>query len=388
VPVVRDAESPGSTALQTLQRGAAAHLRGLRRADPRQRRPLHQLPHRAPPAALGAELLEADDLLEPDPDDDDQPSFPIAPRFVGHKPLVERLLATVKQAQKASELAFVALTGPPGVGKSRLARELGRLLADEAADTRVLEAICGGPGAPPYAAFQRLFGDRLGIAAGETAGAARARINAAVAELLPASRATEVSHLLGQLLDYPFPDSAVVEPLAETPSQLESRTFIAVRRFLAADAARRPLVLVLDEIERASPETVNLLHYLAAGLASSPVVLLVVGRPTLFDAHPSFGEGDVTLSRIEMGPLSDVEAAELFRELIRPAGEPPGELARHARERLGGTPRSLVELVRYLLEVGAIHDPSGKGKWRFDRIRLLEAPLPDELEEILAAACG
>src|SRR5260370_793508 len=83
-------------------------------------------------------------------------------------------------------------------------------------------------------------------------------------------------------------------PLAETPTQLEARPFIAVRRFLAADSAKRPLVMVLDDIQRASPETVNLVHYLAAGLASSPVAILVVGRPSLFEAHPSFGEGDVT----------------------------------------------------------------------------------------------
>jgi tetratricopeptide (TPR) repeat protein len=338
------------------------------------------------PAALGAELLEEAELLEAEPDEPDgPPGFPIAPRFVGRRATVERMEQIVANAQHKSELAFVALTGPPGVGKSRLARELGNLLAARHGDTRVYTSRCGGPGAPPYAAFQRLLGERIGIPEGEVPHVARGRITAAVAELLPSSRATEVAHLIGQLLDYPFTDSAVIEPLAETPTQLEARTFIAVRRFLAADAARRPMVMVLDEIDRATPETVNLIHYLAAGLASSPVVLLVVGRPSLFEAHPTFGEGDVTLERIELGPLSEVESTELMRELWRPAGPLPRAVEAHARDKLGGTPRSLVELTRYLLEVGVIHDASGVGQWTFDPARLDETPLPDSLEEILSA---
>jgi tetratricopeptide (TPR) repeat protein len=333
------------------------------------------------PAALGAELLDSE-LLEPDPDEA-PPGFPISPRFVGHQPLIDRLVEIVSRAGKSRELQFVALTGPPGVGKTRLSEELLHILDEKQPDARVLRATCAGPGSPPFAAFHSLFNTRFGISDDDAPQLARGRISAAVAELLPASRATEVSHLLGHLLDYPFPDSAVVEPLAETPTQLEARTFIALRRFLAADAARTPLVLVLDEIERATPETVNLIHYLAAGLSSSPVVLLAIGRPALFEAHPSFGEGDVTLERVEMGPLSPDDSGELIRELVKPAGDPPLDLAKHAKERMGGVPRAVVELVRYLTELGAITQMGPK--WKFDRLRLGKEPLPQDLEDIMTA---
>jgi tetratricopeptide (TPR) repeat protein len=333
------------------------------------------------PAALGAEsedeLLEADDQGAP-------PAFPIAPRFVGHQSLVARLGELIARTAERRELSFVALTGPPGVGKSRLAAELARVVAAGSASTRVLVASCGGPGAPPYDAFRRLLTTRIGIVESDEPEAAQRRIAAAVAALLPATRATEVTHLLGELLDVPFADSTVMAPLAETPSQLEARIFIAVRRFLAADAARQPLVLVLDDVERAATETVNLMHYLAAGLAASPVMLLAVGRPSLFDAHSSFGEGDVTLERVEIGPLDENEAGELFRELMRPAGEPPPDLLAHAARRMGGVPRALVELVRYLLATGAITN-GGAGGWRLDRAALGQTALPDSLEAILAA---
>jgi tetratricopeptide (TPR) repeat protein len=334
------------------------------------------------PAALGAEL-DDDDLVEIN-DDGDPPTYPIAPGFVGRKQLVERLAKILEGVQARKELAFVALTGPPGMGKTRLASELGRLIQLLLPKTRVIGSECGGPGAPPFAVFHRILRERFGITDDDSPAKARERITTIVGELLPTSRATEVSHLMGQLLECPFPESAVIEPLAEAPTQLEARTFIAVRRFLAADSAKRPLVLVLDDIQRASPETVNLAHYLAAGLASSPVTILVVGRPSLFDAHPSFGEGDVTLDRIELGPLSDDESGELLRELTRPAGEPPPELLKHAAK-MGGVPRALVELMRYLLEIGAIVDKGTNGKWSYDREALKFVPLPDSLEGILTA---
>jgi tetratricopeptide (TPR) repeat protein len=333
------------------------------------------------PAALGAELADDDSELIEDSDlVEEAPRYPQATRFVGRTAQLERLMAIVAEAARG-EVAFVALTGPSGVGKTRLVEELARKLA--ATGTRVLVAPAGGPGAPPFAAFDRLLRQRFAITPAMSAELARARLAAAVAELVAAPRAMEVTHLMAQLLGVPYPDSPVVEPLAETPAQLEARTFIALKRLLAADAAKTPLCIAIDDVERASPETVNLLHYLAAGLESSAVTLLCVARPALFETHPSFGEGDVDLQRLELGPLDDGEAAELFAELCRPAGTPPDELMRHARDRMGGVPRALTELVRYLIELGAIVHEAGS--WRFDAERLKGAALPDELGGAVAA---
>jgi tetratricopeptide (TPR) repeat protein len=335
------------------------------------------------PAAMGAELGDEDtELLDDYELVEEAPRYPQATRFVGRKAQLERLGAIIKDAARG-EVAFVALTGPSGVGKSRLVEELSHRLAEGGA-TRLLVAGAGGPGAPPFAAWDRLLRQRFGLTPSMAPEIGRARLAAAVAELIPGPRSLEVTHLLAQLLGLPYPDSPVVEPLAETPAQLEARTFIALKRLVAADAARTPLVIAIDDVERASPETVNLLHYLAAGLGAAPVTLLCVARPSLFEAHPTFGEGDVDLVRLELGPLDDAEAAELFAELCRPAGKPPAELERHAVERMGGVPRALTELVRYLLELGAIAF-ADEGGWKFDGERLKGAALPDDLGGVVAA---
>ena len=278
------------------------------------------------PAAMGVDLEDDDgELLDESELVEEPPRYPFTPRFVGRKVPLARLLGLVDEVATRSEVGFVAVTGPAGVGKTRLADELQEQLRTLHPNYRVLRAVCGGPGAPPFAAFERLLRQRFAITAATPAGEGRARITAGVTELIPAPRGTEIAHLIAHLAGLTSIDSPLIERLADTPAQLEARTFIALRRFLAADAIRAPIVLILDDAERAAPETVNLVHYLSAGLNSAAVMLLCVARPSLFETHSSFGDGDAPLTRVELGPLDDDEAAELFAELCRPAGEPPAD---------------------------------------------------------------
>ncbi len=336
------------------------------------------------PAALGAELADIPEI-DADPDDEaaPDPEFLLAPRFVGRAGLLGALSARIVESLGRAEPVFLALTGAAGMGKSRLARELGNAVQRALPEARVLGGKCGGPAAPPFLAFSRILAARFGIEEGEPGRTARDKIAQAVAELLPGQRGVEVAHLLGQLVDYPFPESPIVEPLAEAPSHLEARMFIAARRFFAVDAERAPIVVVLDDVDRAPPETVNLLHFLAAGLDGRPLVLCAVGRESLYETYPAFASADQVFERVQVGPLEPEDAEALFAELCRPAGDAPPEVLRHAREKMDGSPRALFEMARYLLETGVIE--RGGAEWRWNRGQLLSTPLPGRIEELLAA---
>ncbi len=334
------------------------------------------------PAALGAELLDApaDSVTER------SAALPARgePHFVGRTALLEKL---IEHAQGKTEgLRFVAVLGAAGMGKSRLAAELDRRLTARAPDTRVLRSIAGGPGAPPFAAFRRLLSERIDVRIdeGENEAQARDQISRVVTGVVGKSRALEVIHLIAQLLGCPFPDSPVVQPLAESPAQLESRTFIAVRRFFAADAARGPITIIIDDIDRASSETINLLHYVAAGLQNAPVLIVCIGRPELFEVHPTFGDGDVSLERMELGPLVPDEAVELLGDWLQGAALPT-ELMAHVRERMVTTPRSIESLVRYLREAGVMIAPPGsEAQARFDTTQLRQLALPRDLAGVVS----
>jgi tetratricopeptide (TPR) repeat protein/DNA-binding Lrp family transcriptional regulator len=306
--------------------------------------------------------------------------YDLQPDYTGRKDVLERLLEIVGRTRTSGCLSFALLIGEPGMGKSRTIKELGRALKKRHPDVRLFTG-CGDANGIPYASIGRLLGRRFSITPGLSAQAAEQRILRGVSDVLPSARVTEVAHLLAHLMRVPVHDSPVVGPLASSPQQLETRMFIAMRRFLAADAATSPVVLVLEDLEGCGHETINLLHYLAAGLKPVPVVILGTARASLFERYPSFGEGDVELERVEMSPLGTGDATTLLRDLCRPLDEVPAELDDIARS-LGGSPRALLELMRLLLESGVIKRTSSDA-WTMDTQALAAIALPHSYPELV-----
>ncbi len=340
------------------------------------------------PAALGAELLALADAESPfdqidnsDLENDDaelpldledlQPALPLdlEPKLVGRSAALSRLVGIIERTVREQARAFVALTGPAGAGKSRLCIELGRA----ATHVRILSVI-----ATPESSvgpLRQLLYARLGLHGRELPDVVRARLTALVDDtVLPRYAADVVARLL------PLCTSSDEELDEAAPLAGDPHTFLALRRLFAADAAQKPLCLIFDDVEGATPETVNLIHYLAAGLGSAPVVLRAVGRPSLFEQHPSFGEGDAQLDRIELGPLSQDESLLLMREVLSPVGAAPYQLKQQIAERGRFTPREILELCRYLLEEGVLV-PDGQ-TWQWHPLHRLR--WPESLDEILA----
>ncbi len=328
--------------------------------------------------------MDADELFPSTPEDATAITtmpYELRPRFTGREASLERLTKIFSAARADREIGFVVVIGEPGMGKSRLVKEATRAMRKQDPDSRVLTGDGDGRGVG-FAAIARLLSKRFGITAADAAQDQQEKIIAGIAEVLPAQRVTEVAHLIAHLMRVPFADSPVVGPLIESPQQLEARTYIAMRRFLAADADQGPLVLCVENLELCGAETINLLHYLAAGLAASPVVIIGTAREALYDKHPSFGEGDVPLDRIDLGPLEDAEATKLLEELCRPLDKVPPQIIQHATK-LKGSPRALFELVRLLLEAEVIVR-SGSMSWKIDGDKLMSIRLPRDHESLLA----
>lgn len=303
--------------------------------------------------------------------------------FCGRDLELGLLTRLATEAAEARQVRFCLVTGSPGVGKTRLLRELAQALQTRvSAPYRVFSGSILPEGAPPLAALSEQLLQRFLIDLRDGGPSARDKLLRGCRSLLPGVRATEVAHLLGDMMRLPFPESAVTEP---RPGQRpEPRLYLALKRVWSADAARGPIALLFDNVEQATPELVNLLHYLAAGLTSVPVLLCAFARPDVEEAHPSFGEGEVPCERLQLAPLIPKEAVALLWSLTRDAGEPPPALCRHVEQRLSGLPRIVVELVRLLRETGVLKGSRTQGaSWDIERLRRLV--LPEDLAGLVAA---
>jgi len=228
-------------------------------------------------------------LLELHPGHLSQIRAPTTP-FVGR----ERELATLDRelARTASERAcrLCTIVGSPGVGKSRLVRQLADALGEEATWV-VGRCLSYGEGITyrPLAEIVRSLGG------GEP--------RECVHELLQGVEQGDVvaERVLGAI------------GLAEPGGREE--TFWAVRRLLEASARERPLVAVFEDVHWAESTLLDLLEYVAGFSSGAPMLLLCLARPELLESRPGWVAPQQGRSVLEVEPLPDPNAEELVAVL-------------------------------------------------------------------------
>jgi len=250
-----------------------------------------------------------------------------AVRPLGAAPLVDRedelawLRAAYTGVRDERRSRVVTLVGEAGVGKTRLAAELTAALGNEVT-TLAGRCVSYGEGATylPLAEIVRQAIPR--------------RTKRKVAVLLAGDDDAElVARQLAQL-------TGEAEG-AGTPGEV----FWAVRRFLEALAAERPLIVVLEDVHWAEPTLLDLVEYLGDWVSEAPILVLCLTRPELIEARPGWGGQQ---SRVLQG-LSREEAGALVGVIAGEIGEAP---RRHVVEAADGNPLFVEQLLAHLGEAG------------------------------------
>ncbi len=305
---------------------------------------------------------------------------------IGREPELSELLEVAAAAWAARSPRAVTLLGGAGVGKSRLLSEaLVRLRAREPR-WRILrtQVRAGGAALGP---IQRLLRARFGLLDGrrDTEEAA-AIVRAEVEELLEGEPSAEFLHFLGAYLGLDFPGTAVARAVEGDETERGAVGRAVLRRFLELDAARRPLLIVVDDVHEAQPDTLDLFSCLVRGLRAAPVGFFFAARPELLARAPEWpGAGVRHHLRLELSPLEPDEAANLVERLLATRlPEVPEVLVEAAVEEAGGNPYLLRQLVRAYETHGVLRRrPSGG--WSVDPTRMESAHLPLDVEQAIEA---
>lgn len=237
-----------------------------------------------------------------------------APAPVAPWPLVGRddelaALRGLLDAAAAGTSGFAALTGEPGIGKSRLAAELAAYAAQ--AGVRVVVGRCsqddGAPPLYPWATVLAALGAELPTRSGEddADGAAAFRAWEAVVRTVRAAAAVEP--LLLVLDDLHWADAStlrVLRLLAETPPAGERLLVLATWREHPPPSG--PLADAAEALARAHAERIAL-----RGLSSYDAGRVVAEVAT---AEPTEHEAEALRSRTDGNPFFLVEYARLARE--------------------------------------------------------------------------
>ena len=261
--------------------------------------------------------------------------------------------------------AVVGVVGSPGIGKSRLVREVTATAA--ARGVEVFTAFCESHASDiPFYVVARLLRAATGVRGLDNA-AARAGVRAQFPDADP-----EDVLLLEDLLGIADPEVA----LAKVDPDARRRRLTALVN--AASLARNaPAVYVVEDAHWIDEVSESLVAGFVAVVPQTPSLVLVTFRPEYRGA----------LSRvpgaqsIALGPLSDSETAALVTALLG-QDRSVGGLATMIAERAAGNPFFAEEMVRDLAERGVLH---GNRSAYVSTVGAAEVSVPATVQATIAA---
>ncbi len=257
------------------------------------------------------------------------------------------------------------VVGEAGIGKSTLVSGLRCELMSEGA--LWIESKCGNSHADaPYHPFGGLLRHWLGLEQGSPDIAAKVRVGRILAnlhELKPMQRL-----VLTRLAGAEGSGHAAVQMADLSSWEIHDETVRAIAGWLLAVAAEHPLVLVLEEFDRADPASVRLAEDLVALTEEAPILLVVVLRPGNDDAAWNLyakvlANYSHRAQALHLEPLPPETIKEIVqgRQEVGPMVE--GEVEEIARL-ADGNPLFAIELARSTKERGAVPSLDVGGRWR------------------------
>jgi eukaryotic-like serine/threonine-protein kinase len=178
-----------------------------------------------------------------------------------------RVLESMLDRARAGSGSICFLSGEPGIGKTRLARELQSRARQRGMD--VLAAWChDGEGSPSYWPWIQI-------------------VRAHASSRAPLALRADLGPR-GGIVSRTVPELREILPAEDSPAELsidEARFhfFDSVSRLFLCAARRRPMLLFLDDLHSADGPSLRLLEFLARDLSQAPLIVVAAHRSAAVD---------------------------------------------------------------------------------------------------------
>jgi adenylate cyclase len=262
------------------------------------------------------------------------------------------------------EGGVIFLYGEAGIGKTRLARELGAYARSQG--MQVLSGRCPAlfrmDGVPPYILWEEVIKDYLEVCTPEQLFRVIGSYPVEVSKLVP-----ELKQKLRA-----FPQSF---PLS--PEHSRHRLFEAVTHFITNISKETPLLVILDDLQWTDQSSLLLLHYLARGIYKESLLLLGAYRDSYVDKKHPLSPVLTELNRerllqsvsLKRLPFDDV--LEMIKRILE-QDDISREFCQLVYQKTRGNPFFVEEVVKSLKEDEVIYRE--KNKWKVREVSKIEFP--------------
>ncbi len=286
--------------------------------------------------------------------------------FVGRGQELRALRRRFEAAEQGHG-GLVLLAGEAGIGKTRMAEELGRAAVERGA--RVLWGHCfEGNWAPAFGPFAEAVNE---FARSSSTGELEASVGLGAGPL----------RRLAPVVRERLPD--VPEPPPLQPDEERFRLLDAVTQFFLQLASKQPVLLALDDLHWADRGSVVMLRHLARFAPAARLLIVGTYRDVEVGREHPLAEAlgglyrETSFERIDLRGLATDEVGELLAQVGDE--QPPRDLVATLCAETDGNPFFLREILLQLVNDGALWDDEGNWAARV----ATPAGLPESVRQTL-----
>lgn len=286
------------------------------------------------------------------------------------------LLMDVADRAARGEGGVVFLYGEAGIGKTRLARELGSYARSQG--MQVLSGRCPAlfrmDGVPPYVLWREVIRDYFKACTPEQLYKVIGYYPAEVCKLVPE---------LDQKL------RVVPKSLPISHEHERNRLFEAVSQFVINISREAPLAVVLDDLQWTDQSSLLLLHYLARGIYGESLLLVGAYRDTYINKKHPLSPVLTELNRerllqsVPLKRMSFDDASEMIKRILE-QDDVPRRFCELIYEKTRGNPFFVEEAIRSLKEEEVIYRE--KDKWKIREVSKIK--FPETVKGVINARVG
>ncbi len=284
-------------------------------------------------------------------------------RCVGRKRELSMLQATLSESFEDAVASSVLVTGPPGVGKTRLANELVRLARRDRTKLEVLrgngESLTSG--APLGVISQAIL--RACHIKDDDPHALRVRkVKQRLSRSVAEAELLRVSGFICELLGISTDefDSPELRVARRDPVLRGDQIYRAVQDWLRAECKTTSILFILDDFQWGDLASVKMVDSLLRNLAEAPLVVVCLARPEVHELFPKLWVRR-GVTELRLGGVSRRAATQMIEEIL--GEDVPDAVIDRVIQRAQGNPFWIEELLRA--------EKAGQGESVPDRVVLL-----------------
>ena len=306
-------------------------------------------------------------------------------RTIGRDFELFQMKAAFELTDSQSNTCLITLIAEAGVGKSRALFEFGKYIDAFERPALLFKGRAAQETARiPYSLLRSILSSAFGIQENDRALIARQKLEHGILNYTGNHQnATLYAHFIGHLIGLDYSSSPHLKGILSDAQQVRNLAFQYGAQFFADAARQKTVVVFLEDIHWADADSLDFFESLMNKQPHLPLLIVALTRAALFEQRPEWGTAPVQSLSLNLSPLSEADTRLLIAEILKKVPEIPPAITDMIVQKAEGSPFYVEELIKLLIEGGAI--VRGQEQWSVRLDRLSDLKVPTTLTGLLQA---